>query len=103
MNATKKRYDLPEKTVDTLDKWIKIHGSKKTTIKLIGALLNTAFGISFEELGDTDVLNTEIGKIRWTLEKGEYDEAIEIAKNGISRMLKDKDFTSMINEIKKRR
>lgn len=84
-----------EKGITTLQKWIEELGTRSAAVKLIDNLLNKMVGLSSSDLPDTATFSNGLDEIEEAFNDGDYNLALQVAKDTIREMLEDKGFGDM--------
>lgn len=93
--AKKLNEGFSEKGIMTVQKWIEEFGSREAAVKLMDNILIRMVGFSSSDLPDTATFANGLDAIEEALDEGDYNGALEIAKDTAREMLEDEGFGDM--------
>jgi hypothetical protein len=92
---------LTEKGIATLQKWIAEKGARGAGVKMIDQMLNNIIGLSSSDLPDSATFANGLDDIESLLESGNYDGALEVARDTAKEMVEEEGGGDMFGESKK--
>jgi len=91
---------LTEKGIATLQKWIAENGARGAGVKMIDQMLNKIIGLSSSDLPDSATFASGLDDIESLLESGNYDGALEVARDTAKEMVEEEGGGDLFGEQK---
>jgi hypothetical protein len=78
---------ISEKNVALIEKWVKEHGARKASVKIIDSILRQRIGLQSADLADTATFANGLDEMEQLLNDGKYESVMETAVDTAKAMV----------------